>query len=192
MPDMLAAAAKQATASGVAVNLVEGSSYDLSVGPFRLVAMGRSFHWMDRVATLRALDQIVASNGAVVLFGDRRIATPGADWPSLLHELTRELPISIARPRRDNSAWEPHEMILLRSAFSNLALHGMTVARRLSVDDIVGLAYSKSSTSPAALGERREAFEARLRAGLTRLAPDGIFNEIVEIRALIGRRYPDW
>jgi len=36
------------------------------------------------------LDQIIASNGAVVLFGDRRIATPGADWPSLLHKLGRQ------------------------------------------------------------------------------------------------------
>jgi SAM-dependent methyltransferase len=194
-PEMLAAAAKRAAASGVVVNLLEGSSYDLSArcGPFRLVAMGRSFHWMDRVATLRVFDQIIASNGAVVLFGDRRIANPGAEWPSLLHELTREfVPISMARPRRDNSAWEPHEMILLRSAFANLTLHGMTVARRLSLDDIVGLAYSKSSTSPAALGERRGAFEARLRSGLTRLAPDGIFNEIVEIRALVARRQPAW
>jgi hypothetical protein len=68
----------------------------------------------------------------------------------------------------------------------------MTVARRLSVDDIVGLAYSRSSTSPAALGERRQAFEGRLRAGLTQHAPDGLFNEIVEIRALIARRRPGW
>ena len=53
-PDMLAAAAKEAAASGVSVNLVEGSSYDLSAGcgPFHLVVMGRSFHWMDRAATL--------------------------------------------------------------------------------------------------------------------------------------------
>jgi SAM-dependent methyltransferase len=194
-PDMLSAAAKQAAASGLAVNLVEGSSYDLNVhcGPFQLVTMGRSFHWMDRAATLGVLDQIIASNGAVVLFGDRRIATPGADWPSLLHELSREFaPTALAKRRWDSPAWEPHEVILLRSAFPHLTLHGMTVARRLSVDDIVGLAYSRSSTSPAALGERRQAFEARLRAGLTQHAPDGLFNEIVEIRALIARRRPGW
>jgi len=194
-PDMLAAAAKEATASGVSVNLVEGSSYDLSAscGPFHLVVMGRSFHWMDRAATLRVLDQIIASNGAVVLFGDRRIATPGADWPSLLHQLSREFaPTSMTRRSYDNPAWAPHETILLHSAFPHLTLHGMTVARKLSIDDIVGLAYSRSSTSPAALGERRQAFEARLRADLTRLAADGLFKEIAEIRALIARRSPGW
>jgi len=194
-PDMLAAAAKEATASGVSINLVEGSSYDLGArcGPFHLVAMGRSFHWMDRAATLRVLDQIIASNGAVVLFGDRRIATPGANWPSLLHQLGREFaPTSMTRRSYDNPAWAPHETILLHSAFPHLTLHAMTVARKLSIDDIVGLAYSKSSTSPAALGARRPAFEARLRADLTRLAPDGLFKEIAEIRALIARRHPGW
>jgi SAM-dependent methyltransferase len=194
-PDMLAAAAKHARASGLAVDLVEGSSYDLNAnsGPLQLVAMGRSFHWMDRSATLCVLDQIIASKGAVVLFGERRIATPGTDWSSLLHELGREFaPISMASRRWDNPAWEPHETILLRSAFPHLTLHGMTVARRLSLDDIVGLGYSKSSTSPAALGDRREDFEARLRVGLRQLAPDGLFNEIVEIRAIIARRRPGW
>jgi SAM-dependent methyltransferase len=194
-PDMLAAAAKQAAACGLAINLVEGSSYDLSVhcGPFQIVAMGRSFHWMDRAATLGVLDQIIALNGAVVLFGDRRIATPGTDWPSLLHELSRDFAtVAMAKRRWDDPAWEPHEVILLRSAFPHLTLHGMTVARRLSADDIVGLTFSRSNTSPAALGEGRQAFEARLRAGLTRLAPDGFFNEIVEIRALIARRRPGW
>ena len=78
---------------------------------------------MDRVATLRVLDQIIASNGAVVLFGDRRIATPGANWPSLLDELSREFaPVSMKR-RWDNPAWERHEMILLRSAFPDVDVY---------------------------------------------------------------------
>ncbi len=37
------------------VTLKQASSYDLTaeMGPFRLVAIGRAFHWMDRAATLR-------------------------------------------------------------------------------------------------------------------------------------------
>jgi SAM-dependent methyltransferase len=194
-PDMLAAAAGHAAAAGVAIDLVEGSSYDLGTrrGPFQLAVMGRSFHWMDRDATLRELDRIVAPAGAVVLFGDRQIATPGADWPSLLHDLAMELvPARMAQRRQSNPAWEPHETVMLRSPFAHLTLHGMTVSRTLSADAIVGLAYSKSTTSPEALGDQREAFERRLRAGLGRLAPDGAFNEIVEIRALVARRSAGW
>jgi hypothetical protein len=126
---------------------------------------------------------------AVVLFGDRQIATPGANWPSLLHAIGMELvPDRMAQRRQSDPAWEPHETVLVRSPFPHLTLHGMTVARTLSVDDIVGLAYSRSITSPEALGAQRETFERRLRDGLAELAPDGRFNEIVEIRALIARR----
>jgi predicted RNA methylase len=194
-PVMLAAAAKHAADSGVAVKLVEGSSYDLGpqYGRFQLVAMGRSFHWMDRDATLRVLDRIIESTGAVVLFGDRSIATPRADWRSLLHDLSMEfVPASMAKRWQNNPAWEPHEVVLLRSPFAHLTLHGITVARRRSIDDIVGLAHSQSGTSPEALSHSREAFEKRLRTGLTRLAPGGVFNEVVEVRALIARRNPGW
>jgi SAM-dependent methyltransferase len=194
-PDMLAAAAKHAAACGVNIKFMHGSSFDLGThhGPLRLVAMGRSFHWMDRDATLRVLDGIVDPTGAVVLFDDRRVAAAGVDWPSLLHDLGMEfVPGRMAQRRQSNPAWERHETVLLRSPFRHLTLHGMTVSRTLSADDIVGLAYSKSVTSPEALGEQREAFEHRLRAGLNRLAPGGLFNEIVEIRALVARRSPGW
>jgi SAM-dependent methyltransferase len=194
-PDMLAAAAKHAAASGVTINLVEGSSYNLGAcrGPFQLVAMGRSFHWMDRDSTLRVLDGLINPSGAVVLFGDRHVATPGADWPSLLRDLSVEfVPDRMAQRQQSNPAWEQHETVLLRSPFPHVTLHGMTVARKLSADDIIGLALSKSSTSAEALGEQREAFERRLRVGLNKLAPDGLFNEIVEVRALVARRSAGW
>jgi SAM-dependent methyltransferase len=198
-PDMLAAAARGAAAAGVMIDLVEGSSYDLGTrrGPFQAVVMGRSFHWMDRDQTLSELDRIVApsvdSSGAVVLFGDRRVAAPGADWPSLLHDLAKELvPARMAQRRQSNPAWEPHETVLLRSPFPHLTLHGVTVARTLSADAIVGLAYSMSTTSPQALGDQRATFERRLRAGLGRLSPDGAFEEIVEVRALVARRSAGW
>jgi SAM-dependent methyltransferase len=194
-PDMLAAAARHAAASGVTIDLLQGSSFELGTrhGPFQLVAMGRSFHWMDRDATLRVLDGIIDPSGAVVLFGDRHVAAPGADWPALLHDLSMELvPHRMAQRRQSDPAWEPHESVLLRSPFRHLTLHGMTLGRRLSADDVVGLALSKSVTSPEALGEQREAFEHRLRLGLDTLAADGQFNEIVEVRALVARRSAGW
>ncbi|WP_081809171.1 class I SAM-dependent methyltransferase [Mycobacterium sp. URHB0044] len=54
-PGMLVEAAGQAQARGVTnVTWTHGSSADLSVelGRFRLVTMGRSFHWMDRERVL--------------------------------------------------------------------------------------------------------------------------------------------
>ena len=62
-PDDAGGGEAAAQAAGVTRDAcAQGSSYDLTpdMGPFRLVTMGRSFHWMDRAATLAMLDRIVA------------------------------------------------------------------------------------------------------------------------------------
>jgi ubiquinone/menaquinone biosynthesis C-methylase UbiE len=76
-PEMLAEARRLA---GPAANIrfLDGSSHDLdpALAPFRLVVMGRSFHWMDRVETLRRLDRMIEPDGALALFGDSAPAVP--------------------------------------------------------------------------------------------------------------------
>ncbi len=81
-PEMLAAAEAAAQAAHVTLNLWRGGSYDLTpdMGPYRLVTIGRAFHWMDRLATLAMLDRIVAPGGAVALFHDAHPVLPENDW----------------------------------------------------------------------------------------------------------------
>ena len=64
----------------------------------------------------------------------------------------------------------------------------VVVRRERTADDIVGLAYSLSTSAPHKLGERKAPFEADLRAALAELSPDGRFTEIAEMEALIARR----
>ena len=190
-PDMLAAARRLAAEAGASLTTVEGSSYDLNpaLGRFHLVTMGRSFHWMDRDATLKNLDSIVEQGGAVVLFGDRPIELPRPGWRALVEQLSEEFAPARASERRERKmSDEPHELVLLRSAFSRLERHGVIISRRLSADDVVGYAYSTSTTSPESLGDRRRTFEQALREALARISPRGEFNEVLEINALIARR----
>lgn len=194
-PEMLAAAAREAAAAGVEVSLVEGSSYDLSpaLGRFRLVVMGRSFHWMDRPATLAALDRMIEPGGAVVLFGDRHIEAPGPDWKPVHKRLIEAYVPDRAALRRAHHGpdWLPHEAVLLASPFSAIETLGIVVDLRLDVEAVVGRVFSMSGSSPAALGGRREAFEAELRRELAAIAPDGAFREIAEVRAVVARRPGD-
>ena len=55
-PEMLALAGQDAAPN---IEWRQGSSHDLGpeLGRFQLATMGRSFHWMDRVETLRRLDR---------------------------------------------------------------------------------------------------------------------------------------
>jgi len=191
-PEMLAAAAAEADRVGVDISLVEGSSYDLSsaFGRFRLAVMGRSFHWMDRPATLAILDRMIEADGAVVLFGDRRIAMPGPDWRAVHKQLLETHAPKQAALRRAHHGdeWLPHEAVLLASPFAALETLAVVIDQTLDIEAVVGRISSMSGSSPEALGPRRAAFEAELRAGLAAAAPDGRFREIVEVRAVVATR----
>jgi len=191
-PEMLAAAAGAASDSGVEVEFRHGSSFDLppDIGPFRLVSMGRAFHWMDRAATLAALDKRVVPGGAIALFDDEHPRTVENAWRRTLEEIGRRYGRA-AEPHiraREGGTYRTHESHLLGSAFNDLVRISVIVRRTLAADDIVGLAYSLSTSAPQKLGERRTAFEADLRAALAGLSPNGRFTEIAEMGALIARR----
>jgi ubiquinone/menaquinone biosynthesis C-methylase UbiE len=191
-PDMIAAAQETARNAGVSLDVRRGSSYDLPVeaGPFRLVTMGRSFHWMDRQATLKALATIVTADGAIALFDDDHPNTAENIWRRKLRDIgiqygRNESPHLVAAHRED---FRTHHSLLLESAFSRLQGLSEFVVREISADEIVGLAFSLSTSSRERLGGRAQAFEADLRAALAELSPRGRFTEIAEMGALVARR----
>jgi SAM-dependent methyltransferase len=190
-PDMLAEARAGAAEAGLALELVQGSSYDLGphLGRFRLVTMGRSFHWMDRPATLQALDRLIVPGGALALFHDRSIAS-GSNWRSLARELAAKYvpERQSMRALRQGPDWQPHEVPLLDSAFSALESRGEIFTQELTADDLVGRAYSMSETSLDALGDHRAAFEQEFRSGLAALPRTDRFREIVSAEAIIAFR----
>ncbi|MGO8248841.1 class I SAM-dependent methyltransferase [Rhizobium johnstonii] len=191
-PEMLDAAREDAIAAGVDAKFVLASSYDLgpSFGPLKMTAMGRSFHWMDRAATLSMLDTLTEPGGAVALFGDRHISSSPA-WREAMERVSETF--SPERMRTDRQFhhgpdWIKHEEFLLRSNFRNLERIGVVAERVINADEIVGRAFSMSATSPQALGGRMMEFEQALRRELAALSPKGKFTEIVESNALIAFR----
>jgi len=188
-PEMLATAKASAAEAGLDIDFRQGSSYDLGpgFGRFKLVTMGRSFHWMDRAATLVALDGLIEPGGAVGLFHDRRIfAVP--DWRDLLQGLAEKFSPERSKSGHHRRDWAPHETVLLQSVFSDLETIGRIIGRDLTIDDLVGRAYSMSVTSPEVLGQQQEAFEEALRTALTAASPDGRFTEIVGVDAMLAFR----
>lgn len=191
-PAMLDAARQAARHAGVELVLQQGSSFDLPAGmaPFRLVTMGRSFHWMDRPATLQALDRLVTHDGAVALLDDEHVRTVENVWRAKLRDLgdrygRLESPNVAAE---NSSAYRRHESLFLDSPFPLLEGASVFIRRKITTDDVVGLAYSLSTSSPGKLGPLRAKFESELRAELAALSPEGLFTEIVEMRALVAHR----
>ena len=191
-PAMLDAVRDAALGAKVSLDIRQGSSFDLpaGIGPFRLVTMGRAFHWMDRAATLKALDALVTGDGAIALFDDEHPRTVENLWRRKLDEIGRRYGRGDEAhiQERDSAHYRSHASHLFDSAFNDLRQVSVIVRRALSADDIVGLAFSLSTSSPQKLGDRAPQFKADLRAELAALSPDGRFSEIAEMNALLARR----
>lgn len=188
-PAMLAAAGEAARAAGVRLTLWGGGSDDLTpgMGPFRLVTMGRSFHWMDRAATLTRLDAIVSPGGAIALFHDDHPKTAENGWFDVLNEVAsrygrNDEPVISERRAPE---YRSHESFLLASRFNVLEAVSVVVRKPISVAEILGRAFSMSTCSPEKLGSRIGAFEADLRNAL---AGSGDLTEIAALVALTARR----
>ena len=188
-PAMLAEAGATARAAGVTLTLWAGSSNELTpaMGPYRLVTMGRSFHWMDRADTLARLDGIVAPGGAIALFSDEHPKTAENHWFDVLHDVANRYgrekePFLLARNSPD---YRSHESLLLASRFSVLEAISVFVRKPITMDEVLGRGLSISSCSPEKLGQGIGAFEAELRHAL---AGSGNLTEIASLVALVARR----
>lgn len=189
---MLEAAREEAKAAGIDnVTYRLGSSFDLSIvdGPFQLITMGRSFHWMDRVATLDALDALVAPNGILALLSDNKLEAPENKWWDAFVEVCSAFtPVDACSKPHRSKDWEPHQSVLMRSPFADVSHIGFFSHLSWTVDDLIGLALSQSGTTSRRLGDRKIAFEQAMSDALTPFAGDGQLTALVEHTATIARR----
>ncbi|HEX4260016.1 MAG TPA: methyltransferase domain-containing protein [Acetobacteraceae bacterium] len=187
----------RAAAAGLAPDIIfrEGSSYDLDAAPgrFRLVVIGRAFHWMDRADTLRRLDAMIEPGGAVALFDDTHADVPQNAWRDRWRELVDRYAAGdpVHDRRRVKGAWVRHLPFLLDSAFSRIERLSVFGRRLATVQSLVDRAMSMSSTSRARLGEARaDALIADLDTLLREIAPSGVLEEVLEWSATIATRQP--
>lgn len=190
---MLAVARQDAAAAGLTIRFSAGGSEDLTarMGPFRLVTIGRAFHWMDRAATLDMLEAIIAPGGALALFHDAHPPVAENDWFKIVGKLAasygRSVTATHALEGREGGhrRYEPY---LYASAFTQLDGLSVTQCHALTVEEIVGRAFSLSLCAPERLGPRAGDFAAALTAALLAASPDGKFTEVAELVALVARR----
>ena len=189
-PDMLGALIANAAAFGKKVTAVQGSSNDLGphFGTFKAVVMGRSFHWMDRVETLKRLDQLIEPGGAVVLLDVKPIPTEESRWMTDYRQIIERYADDGGAVQRQPT-WTPHEAMIIGSPFRDLKRIAVVDRVVTAADSLVDRALSMSRTSPGEIGpEKMEAMVSDIRALIDKVAVDGNVTEILETTALIARR----
>ena len=186
-PTMLKAAHGVAADANVRIYLIEGSSYDLGsqLGMFHVVTIGRAFHWMDRVDTLRRLDALIEPDGALVLFNDVRPDVPENIWYKRYAELVDSYASGSASIPPDHLR---HEAVLLDSSFNLLVRIGVIERRVVPIERLVDRALSMSTSSPEQLGPLSDRLAQELLTKMSQFATDGSVVEVIESQALIARR----
>jgi len=192
-PEMLAEAASRARMTDVTnVTWVQGGSGDLpgELGCFRLVTMGRSFHWMDREEVLAVLDGMVDAQGGVVIANDSCLVRPTTAWQQAIENMQdRFLPPNWqAGSPNPADAGEPHEAILARSPFRSVHRRVYEFTRAWTSERIIGYLYSTSLPLHRLLGDRRAAFEQEVTDALLAIDAGGSFVEPVVLEVLTATK----
>jgi hypothetical protein len=175
------------------IEWVNKGSGELSVdlGPFRLVTMGASFHWMDRDAVLRTLYEIVVLNGGVAIVDSGGGSEVPNDWNEAVQDVIRRW---LGERRRAGSGYfeqpkDRYEDIVARSSFRGPEIwrHEHRAENGVDIDGIVGKLYSTSYCSPAVLGDKKVPFERDLRETLLKLEPSGVFeSQLATVEAIMA------
>ena len=154
-PEMLALATRLATEAEVDIRFCPGSSQDLTpaLGRFRLVTIGRAFHWMDRAETVRRLDAMLEPGGALVLFSTTHIDAPDNAWRAEFERVLEGAAVGGRRAAWRQPGWVKHEAVLLDSPLCDLHRVGVVERRRTPGAALIDRALSMSGTSRARLGE---------------------------------------
>jgi ubiquinone/menaquinone biosynthesis C-methylase UbiE len=181
-PAMVAEARRAAAESNVPFPIIEGRAEDLAadLGPFDLATIGRALHWMDREETLAAFDRILAPHGRIVICGSSGLAGEANPW--------REAYDSVLRSWGDGRGGRHrrlHEHWFDGTRFARVAEIKVSHSQEITPDALFERALTRSTSSPAVLGERVTAFRAELLEALAPYFPQSVGHEVVEARAWV-------
>jgi SAM-dependent methyltransferase len=189
-PEMLEVA-RYAAKGADNVHFKSGSSFDIGseLGTFKLVMIGRAFHWMDRSDTLQRLDAMVEREGAIALFSDSHPKHRDNAWVEPYQRIIENHASGdIERASRRSADWPSDEEILLDSPFARLERVAVIENRALPAEHLVERALSISAINEANLGGKMQHLIDDIQELSLRFSLGGVVSEVIETSALIARR----
>jgi SAM-dependent methyltransferase len=173
-PEMLAEGeriARERGAANIVWRCARAEDLDGSIGRFRIVSAGNSFHWMDREPVLEFFYPIIERGGGIALVGhgDGIPPPPPVPWRAAMNRVVDRY----VGAQRRKPYTELHEAVLARSGFVEVSDYTEKFEAEWTPDSILGNLYSMSYCSRALLGDRVDDFERDLRAALAEVCPSG-------------------
>lgn len=190
MLDHARAAAVRAGASNIEWRQADSTRLaELDVAGAMAAVFAASFHWMDRRAVVETLDGLLAADGAIVVISD-----PLPDEPAWMRDIA-EIRARHLGPHRltGGGVFTPqsggsHGAVLRASPFGRLETVRWMWERELTVDEVVGLQFSYSFSTPVLFGDRADEFARDVRAAVLARHPEGVVVEPIARDVTIARR----
>jgi SAM-dependent methyltransferase len=191
-PGMLEAAREAAARAQLDLTLIEGKVETLppEIGAFDVVTIGRALHWMDREATLKRFERLIAHDGVILICASSTASDGRNPW----------LDDYIAARR----AWSPPKLWAESGTgnpgqrnpapfFRDSAFHLAETIRTegshdVSVQDLARRVLTFSSTSPEAIGDKADAMLADVEQCLLPFSQNGVITEVFVAGAQVVRR----
>lgn len=202
-PGMVAEAERAAADAHVPTAWVHMRAEELpaSLGTFRVITFGQSFHWMDRRRVAAAVHPMLDPNGAVVQVDLWHASPPGHDLARGPHPPIPEAAIDELRRRWlgpdrragrgfRNTSPDGEDEVFQSAGFAPEQTVVVPDDRMLerSAADVVAWVLSTSSTAPHLFGDRLDEFVSDLRALLLEVSPEGMFSVALSDNRLRIRR----
>ncbi len=160
-----------------------------SLGSFRVITFGQSFHWMDRPRVASAVRTMLDPYGAVVQVDLWHANPPDRKLPKVVLPLVPEAAIDDLRRRWlgldrragqgfRNTSPSGEDEVFQSAGFCPEEVIVVPDDRVLeqSVDEVIAWVLSTSSTAPHLLGDRLSEFVSDLRSLLLDASPGGRFS----------------
>jgi ubiquinone/menaquinone biosynthesis C-methylase UbiE len=163
-----------------------------SLGVFKLVTIGRAFHWMERDLVLKLVYELLSDDGGLAI-----INTNESPWDSPLPWKQAAIKVVqkwLGEQRRTGKGGEgirvtvdpPHDVVIAKSAFARQELHEVSFTKSWTVSSYLGYLHTTASVLKIFFGDRAEEFAADLEAALLAVEPSGEFTEEITATILVA------
>ena len=183
MLDEAKAIALKRGASGFEFRQMKAEDLPADLGAFRLICFGASFHRVDRERVLDICHGMLEPGGGLALL------FPSVPWrgDALWKEAIRHA-IKDWTGKTIGGPFELSQNFITRSQFGVYQESNFAEMHTWSAEEVIGYLKSTSVCSPAALGERTDAFGRDLTSRLLKLQPDGRFRGVLETTVVLAVR----
>jgi SAM-dependent methyltransferase len=190
-PDMLREAENAAREQGFEnVEWIRGSSADLEtlapeIGRFDLVTIGTAFHFMEPSGTLSGVERIAGGGTVAIAYNGTPMWLHPEPWAKALRRVLENLLGQLSDADFTTEALLAAEDTMNAFGYMQIARWERTYIETIDVDFVIGHILSATSDDQIPPAQRED-FAQEVTSAITALAPSGLVEEPVSVRAVIG------